>query len=186
MFLIYFISYGCNDSALVFLGGAEASASPSFALPMFITIKKIIILHLFLGVPAATVGGTGTPWHTRGYAPDTEYNQQWNVFSAFNPSKCMHTLGAVSRRCGARGAVFGVWCLAQGCHLSRGWFLPELRFEPTTSGYKSNALSIRPRLPCTISRFNSKFQISNKIWNELTNECCFLCSNSVQKAYFSG
>ncbi len=56
--------------ALVFLGGAEASASPSFALPMFITIKTIIILHLFLGVPAATVGGTGTPWHTRGYAPD--------------------------------------------------------------------------------------------------------------------
>ncbi len=51
------------------LSGAEASASPSFALPMFITIKKIIILHLFLGVPAATVGGTGTPWHTRDYAP---------------------------------------------------------------------------------------------------------------------
>ncbi len=72
MFLIYFISYGCNGSALVFLGGAEASASPSFALPMFITIKKIIILHLFLGVPAATVGGTGTPWHTRGYAPATD------------------------------------------------------------------------------------------------------------------
>ncbi len=72
MFLIYFISYGCNDSALVFLGGAEASASPSFALPMFITIKKIIILHLFLGVPAATVGGTGTPWHTCGYAPGSK------------------------------------------------------------------------------------------------------------------
>ncbi len=69
MFFIYFIYYGCNGGALVFLGGAEASASPSFALPMFITIKKKIILHLFLGVPAATVGGTGTPWHTRGYAP---------------------------------------------------------------------------------------------------------------------
>ncbi len=65
MFLIYFISYGCNGGALVFLGGAEASASPSFALPMFITIKKYIILHLFLGVPAATVGGTGTH-QTRG------------------------------------------------------------------------------------------------------------------------
>ncbi len=50
MFLIYFLSYGCNGGALVFLGGAEASASPSFALPMFITIKKKIILHLFLGV----------------------------------------------------------------------------------------------------------------------------------------
>ncbi len=72
MFLIYFIYYGCNGGALVFLGGAEASASPSFALPMFITIKKIIILHLFLGVPAATVGGTGTPWHTRGYAPASD------------------------------------------------------------------------------------------------------------------
>ncbi len=72
MFLIYFISYGCNGGALVFLGGAEASASPSFALPMFITIKKIIILHLFLGVPATTVGGTGTPWHTRGYAPGAD------------------------------------------------------------------------------------------------------------------
>ncbi len=54
---------------------AEASASPSFALPMFITIKTIIILHLFLGVPAATVGGTGTPWHTRGYAPECNNEQ---------------------------------------------------------------------------------------------------------------
>ncbi len=61
MFLIYFISYGCNGGALVFLGGAEASASPSFALPMFITIKKIIILHLFLGVPAATVVAPAHP-----------------------------------------------------------------------------------------------------------------------------
>ncbi len=83
MFLIYFISYGCNDSALVFLGGAEASASPSFALPMFITIKKKIIPHLFLGVPAATVGGTGTPWHTRGYAPDVNSSSLWQHWSAF-------------------------------------------------------------------------------------------------------
>ncbi len=60
MFLIYFISYGCNDSALVFLGGGEASASPSFALPMFITIKKIIILHLFLGVKRCY--GYVAPW----------------------------------------------------------------------------------------------------------------------------
>ncbi len=83
MFLIYFISYRCNGGALVFLGGAEASASPSFALPMFITIKKIIILHLFLGVPAATVGGTGTPWHTRGYAPGWEVcceRLKWYIF----------------------------------------------------------------------------------------------------------
>ncbi len=58
-----------------------------------------------------------------------------------------HTRGAVgSQRCSAQGAVW-VWCLAQGSHLSRGQILPEPRFEPTTSGYKSihaiHALSIR-------------------------------------------
>ncbi len=58
-----------------------------------------------------------------------------------------HTPGAVgSRHSGARGAV-GVRSLAQGSHLSRAQFLPEPRFEPTTSDYKSNALSTRPRLP---------------------------------------
>ncbi len=55
-----------------------------------------------------------------------------------------HTPGAVS--CWRCGEQSGVRCLAQGSHLSHGQFLPELRFEPTTSGYKSNALSIRPRL----------------------------------------
>ncbi len=43
----------------------------------------------------------------------------------------------------APGEQLGVRCLAQGYHLSRGQFLPELRFEPTTLGYKCNALSIR-------------------------------------------
>ncbi len=36
------------------------------------------------------------------------------------------------------GEQLGVRCLAQGSHLE-----PEPRFEPTTSGYKSDALSIR-------------------------------------------
>ncbi len=66
------------------------------------------------------------------------YNQQWNVFSAFNPSKCTHTWSS-----GQSGEQSGVRCLAQGSHLSHGQFLPEPRFEPTTSGYKSDALSIR-------------------------------------------
>ncbi len=47
----------------------------------------------------------------------------------------------------APGEQLGVRCLAQGSHLSYGQFLPEPRFEPTTSGYKSNALYIRPQLP---------------------------------------
>ncbi len=37
--------------------------------------------------------------------------------------------------CAAPGEQLGVWCLAQGSHVSRGHFLPELGFEPTTLGY---------------------------------------------------
>ncbi len=47
----------------------------------------------------------------------------------------------------APGEQLGVRCLVQGSHHSCGQFLLEPRFEPTTSGYKSNTLSIRPRLP---------------------------------------
>ncbi len=43
-----------------FLGVLKHLLAPPCAA-MFITIKKIIILHLFLGVPAATVGTPGTP-----------------------------------------------------------------------------------------------------------------------------
>ncbi len=46
----------------------------------------------------------------------------------------------------APGEQLGVRSLAQRSHLSRRQFLPEPRFEPTTSGYKSDALAIRPKL----------------------------------------
>ncbi len=57
----------------------------------------------------------------------TEYNQQWNVFSAFNPSKYTH-LEQWAADAAAPGEQLGVRCLAQGSHLSRGQFLPEPRF----------------------------------------------------------
>ncbi len=63
----------------------------------------------------------------------------------------------------APGEQLGVRCLALGSHLSRGIEGGEnapyslspptipagagTRYEPTTLGYKSDALSIRPRLP---------------------------------------
>ncbi len=53
-----------------FLGVLKHLLAPTLRCPCLLRLKKIIILHLFLGVPAATMGGTGTPWHTRGYAPD--------------------------------------------------------------------------------------------------------------------
>ncbi len=69
-----------------------------------------------------------------------------------------HTPGSVgSRHCGARGAVGGsVPCT----RVSRGQFLPEPRFEPTTSGYKSN---IRPRLPCIFVQISEGSQCKEQM-----------------------
>ncbi len=64
------------------------------------------------------------------------------MFSAFNPSKCAHLEQWAADAVAPREQL-GIRCLAQGSHLSRGQSLPEPRFEPTTLGYKSNALSIR-------------------------------------------
>ncbi len=47
---------------------------------------------------------------------------------------------------------WGVRCLAQGSHLSRGQFLLEPRFEPTTSSYKSDAQSTRAMTVCVRER----------------------------------
>ncbi len=46
-------------------------------------------------------------------------------------------------------------------HRCHGQFLPEPKFEPTTSGYKSNALSIRPRLPLRTGVVMSVFKKHN-------------------------
>ncbi len=51
----------------------------------------------------------------------TEYNEEWNVFSAFNPSKCTH---------------LEQW--AADC------VVPEEQSWTSCRSFKSNALSIRP------------------------------------------
>ncbi len=58
-----------------------------------------------------------------------------------HPSAHTWSSGQPTLRC--PGSSLEVRCLAQGSHLSRRQFLPEPRFESTTSGYKSDALSIR-------------------------------------------
>ncbi len=89
-----------------------------------------------------------------------------NLCSAFNPSKCTHssehTPGAVgSQCCGARGAVGGPVPCSRVSPQSWYWgwrerwlFTPPTYnpcrtwdSNPRPSGYKSNSLSIRPRLP---------------------------------------
>ncbi len=48
----------------------------------------------------------------------------WNLCSAFNPSKCTHTMNTHPVQWAANAAALreqlGVQCLAQGSHLSRG------------------------------------------------------------------
>ncbi len=51
----------------------------------------------------------------------TEYNQQWNVFSTFNPSKCTHTWSSEQPTLRRREQL-GVRCLAQGSPQS--WTIP--------------------------------------------------------------
>ncbi len=81
----------------------------------------------------------------------TEYKLQWNVFSAFNPSKRTH-LEQWEADTAASGEQLGVRYLAQGSHLSRGQFLSQPRFKPTTLDYKSNTLSNDPQLPRALTR----------------------------------
>ncbi len=59
-----------------FLGVLKHLPAPTLRCPCLLRLKKKKILHLFLGVPAATVGGTGTPWQTRGYAPGSDRFEQ--------------------------------------------------------------------------------------------------------------
>ncbi len=44
----------------------------------------------------------------------TEYNQQWNVFSAFNPSKCMHTWSSGQPTLQRSGRSWGFGALLKG------------------------------------------------------------------------
>ncbi len=61
------------------------------------------------------------------------------MFSAFNLSGLWEQWAADTA---ASGEQLRVRCLAQGSHLSRGHFLPEPGFKPTTlvaKGFKSNS-----------------------------------------------
>ncbi len=89
-----------------------------------------------------------------------------NLCSAFNPSKCVHTHAHThthteqwAANAVAPGEQLGVPCSRVSPQLwYRRWrerccspphqqFLQDLRFEPTTSDYRSRSLSIRPQLP---------------------------------------
>ncbi len=71
----------------------------------------------------------------------TEYNEEWNVFSAFNPSKCTH-LEQWAADCAAPGEQSWTSCRSRDSN-PQPW---------VTSGFKSNALSIRPTTALVLHR----------------------------------
>ncbi len=75
----------------------------------------------------------------------TEYNEEWNVFSAFNPSKWSSMQPTVQRP----GSSWGFGALLKGLTSVVDTSCQSRDSNPqswVTSGFKSNALSIRPRL----------------------------------------
>ncbi len=96
-------------------------------------------------------------------------SRHWSRFAnlcsnPFNPSKCTHTVVNThgTANAAAPSEQLGVWCLAQGSHHSCGIGEVEQRWlfthptdnsyqtwdsNPWPSGFKSDSLSIRPRLP---------------------------------------
>ncbi len=119
------------------------------------TIKRVFSLVIGKGKGKGSGVWPSMVTHTR------------NLSSAFNPSKCTLTAvntqpGAVGSPVAAPGEQLGDRCLAQGSHLSRGieggestcYSLPPPTIPAGPGnrtcnllGYKSNSLTIRPRLP---------------------------------------
>ncbi len=79
----------------------------------------------------------------------TEYNEEWNVFSAFNRSKW--SSGQPKLRC--PGSSWGFGALPKGLTSVVDTSCQSRDSNPqpwVTLGFKSNALSIRPRLPSSL------------------------------------
>ncbi len=80
----------------------------------------------------------------------TEYDEEWNVFSAFNPSKCKYTWGSGQPTLRHPGSSWGFGALPKGLISVVDTSSQSRDSSPqpwVTSGFKSNALSIRPRPP---------------------------------------
>ncbi len=88
------------------------------------------------------------------------------MFSAFNPSKCTHTWSSGQPTLRRPRSIWGFGALLKGLTSVVDNSMPEPRFEPTTSGYKSNALSTRATTAPIIHVFITVGQILKRNWNE--------------------
>ncbi len=78
------------------------------------------------------------------------WNEEWNVFSTFNPSKCKHTWSSAQPTLRHPGSSWGFGALPKGLISVVDTSSQSRDSSPqpwVTSGFKSNAISIRPRPP---------------------------------------
>ncbi len=104
---------GCEKAQLLYAGCVHFTVDWLFTIQYNIQITRMSFIC-----------------HIHNY---TEYNEEWNVFSAFNPSKCTH-LEQWAADCAAPGEQSWTSFRSRDSN-------PQLW---VTSGFKSNALSIRP------------------------------------------
>ncbi len=86
------------------------------------------------------------------------------MFSAFNPSKCTHTWSSGQPTLRRPGSSWGFGALPKGFTSVMDTSCQSRDSNPqpwVTSGFKSKALSIRPRLPHSLSYviFNTKMTL---------------------------
>ncbi len=99
----------------------------------------------------------------------TEYNEEWNVFSAFNPSKCTH-LEQWAADCAVPGEQSWTSCRSRDSN-PQPW---------VTSGFKSNALSIRPTTAQHPSGHSHALSQITHTWPPSVNPPHLLSTNQAQ------
>ncbi len=113
----------------------------------------------------------------------TEYNEEWNVFSAFNPSKCTHTWssGQPTLRCPGNSWGFGALPKGLTSVVDTSCQSRDSNPQPTTHylGFQSNTLD------CKIS--NASYFVSHVLtdsssvamWREIVSAevLCVLCEH---------
>ncbi len=116
--------------------------------PLTTTVAKFLDTSVCGGSWCLTTNKTNTNLarmsficHIHNY---TEYNEEWNVFSAFNPSKCTHAWSS-GQPTAAPGEQSWTSCRSRDSN-PQPW---------VTSGFKSNALSIRPTTALTPASVHS-------------------------------
>ncbi len=102
----------------------------------------------------------------------TEYNQQWNVFSAFNPSKCTHTWSSGQPTQQRPGSSWGIGALLKGLTSVVDNSCLSRDSNPQPRVTSPMLYPLEPRLPTT----NLSLSSQRQVYKVTIHFCCiFYC-----------